>query len=131
MSWPRRVTSQFTRFCFPAWGPNGGGKGDRSGGVGKAIPIAAAGPNPADLNAVVDTFRSCLLHGKVVVMAFCWGGGQTFPFCDHNKDVKRRCPFMQYPTDEAALRASIARFTDFTQKTTRASPPRCRRVLKR
>jgi len=49
-------------------GPNGGGTSEiGSGGVGKAIQSLPPDQITADLNAVVDSFRSCLpANGKVV-----------------------------------------------------------------
>ena len=47
-----------------------------------------------DLNAVVDyvaKLPSC--NGKVAVMGFCWGGGQSFRFSTNNKDIKAAMVF--------------------------------------
>ena len=87
-------------------GPHGGGTDDiGSAGVGRAIFALPPDEITADLNAAVDyaaKLPSC--NGKVVVMGFCWGGGQAFRFATDNKDVKAVLSFYgQIPTDDAAL----------------------------
>ena len=58
-----------------------------------------------DVASVVDyvsNLPSC--NGKVVVMGFCWGGGQAFNFATKNKDIKATLSFYgNIPTDSAAL----------------------------
>jgi carboxymethylenebutenolidase len=43
----------------------------------------------ADLNAVADhILKDKACNGKLAVMGFCWGGGQTFRFATNRKDLK-------------------------------------------
>jgi carboxymethylenebutenolidase len=64
-------------------GPDGGGSGaftDRSG-VGQAIRALPPDQITADLNAVADHVTKLpAANGKLAVMGFCYGGGQTFRF---------------------------------------------------
>lgn len=112
--WAQSVTDELAEAGYIAispdllsgMGPNGGGTSEiGSGGVGRAIQSLPPDQITADLNAVVDyvsKLPSC--NGKVVVMGFCWGGGQTFRFATNNKDIKAALSFYgNIPTDEAAL----------------------------
>ena len=66
--------------------------------VGQAIQALPADQITADLNAVVEyvsKLPSC--NGKVVVMGFCWGGGQTFRYATNNKDIKAALSFYGPP----------------------------------
>ena len=88
-------------------GPNGGGTADLGGAQGAQRVIGSLPPDQisADLNAVMDyvsKLPSC--NGKVVVMGFCWGGGQTFRFATNNKNIKAALSFYgPIPTDAAAI----------------------------
>jgi carboxymethylenebutenolidase len=112
--WARGVTDQLAEAGYIAIapdllsgkGPHGGGTEDLGpSGVGRAIMSLPPEQITADLNAAVDyasKLPSC--NGKVVVMGFCWGGGQTFRFATDNKDVKAALTFYgQIPTDANAL----------------------------
>ncbi len=112
--WARGVTDELAEAGYIAISPdllsgmglNGGGTSEiGSSGVGKAIQALPSDQITADLNAVVDyvsKLPSC--NGKVVVMGFCWGGGQTFRFAANNKDIKAALSFYgNIPTDDAVL----------------------------
>src|SRR5579872_1114524 len=99
--WARSVTDELAEAGYIAIapdllsgvGPKGGGTSEISD-VGRAIQALPADQITADLDAVVDyvsKLPSC--NGKVVVMGFCWGGGQTFRFATNNKDVKAALSF--------------------------------------
>ena len=62
----------------------------------------------ADLDAVVASARALpACNGKVSVAGFCWGGGQSFAFATHRKDLSAAYVFYgTAPKDEAL--ASIA-----------------------
>ena len=75
-------------------GPHGGGTDDLGGGATKAIMSLPPDEITADLNAAVDyVSRLPACNGKVVVMGFCWGGGQTLRFATDNKDIKAALSF--------------------------------------
>lgn len=98
--WARSVTDELAEAGYIAiapdllWGsaPGGGGTTEliKSGNeVGQAIRKLSPDQITADLNAVVDyvaKLPSC--NGKVVVVGFCWGGGQSFRFATNNKNLK-------------------------------------------
>ena len=78
--------------------PGGGGTKELGGDVGKTIGSLSPDQITADLNAVVEyvsKLPSC--NGKVVVMGFCWGGGQTFRYATNNKDIKAALSFYGPP----------------------------------
>jgi len=98
--WARSVTDELAAAGYIAiapdllWGsaPGGGGTTEliKSGNeVGQAIRKLPPDQITADLNAVADyvaKLPSC--NGKVVVVGFCWGGGQSFRFATNNKNLK-------------------------------------------
>jgi carboxymethylenebutenolidase len=97
--WARSVTDEFAEAGYIAIspdllsgaGPKGGGTSElaETGGVGKAIQALPADQITADLNACVDYVKSLpSCNGKVVVIGFCWGGGQSFRFATNDKDLK-------------------------------------------
>jgi carboxymethylenebutenolidase len=72
------------------FGPNGGGS--------SAFPSqdatvkAVSGLNPdtinADLDAAADYAKKIpAANGKIAVVGFCWGGGKSFAFATHRKDL--------------------------------------------
>ena len=98
--WARSVTDELAAAGYIAiapdllWGsaPGGGGTAEliKSGNeVGQAIRKLPPDQITADLDAVADyvaKLPSC--NGKVVVVGFCWGGGQSFRFATNHKDLK-------------------------------------------
>jgi carboxymethylenebutenolidase len=111
--WARGMTDELAEAGYIAiapdllsgMAPNGGGTAELGSGVGKAIQALPPDQITADLDAVVDyvsKLPSC--NGKVVVMGFCWGGGQTFRFATNNKNIKAALPFYGTgPTSEDAI----------------------------
>jgi carboxymethylenebutenolidase len=112
--WARGVTDQLAEAGYIAIapdllsgkGPHGGGTEDLGApAVGKAIMALPPEQITADLKAAVEyasKLPSC--NGKVVVMGFCWGGGQTFRFATDDQDIKAALSFYgQIPTDTNAL----------------------------
>ena len=113
--WVRGVCDQLAEAGYIAiapdllsgMGPNGGG-GEALGGpdgvrgvIGRLPPDQITG----DLNAVakyVTTLPAC--DGTVSVSGFCWGGGQSFRYATHNKDLKAAFVFYgQGPDSEQAI----------------------------
>jgi len=98
--WARSVTDELAEAGYITiapdllWGsaPGGGGTTEliKSGNeVGQAIRKLPPDQISADLNAMVDyvaKLPSC--NGKVVVVGFCWGGGQSFHFATINRNLK-------------------------------------------
>ena len=112
--WARGVTDELAEAGYIAIapdllsgaGPNGGGTDSlNADDVRKYISSLPPDQITADLDAVVkyvSKLPSC--NGKVVVMGFCWGGGQTFRFATNNKEVKAALSFYgPIPTDESAF----------------------------
>jgi carboxymethylenebutenolidase len=102
--WARGVTDDLAAAGYIAFapdllsglGPNKGGTSDLGGmdGVRKAISSLPPEQITADLQAAADyaaKLPSC--NGKVVVMGFCWGGGQSFRFATNDKDLKAALVF--------------------------------------
>jgi carboxymethylenebutenolidase len=97
--WVRSVTDQLAEAGYIAiapdllsgMAPGGGGSAELGGPDGVRGVIGNLPPDQItkDLNAVADyvaKLPSC--NGKVAVMGFCWGGGQSFRFATNNKDAK-------------------------------------------
>ena len=97
--WARGVTDQLAEAGYIAIAPDllsgtapgGGGTTELGSGdaVRKAISSLPSDQITADLDAVmeyVSKLPAC--NGKVAVVGFCWGGGQTFRFASNNKDIK-------------------------------------------
>lgn len=117
--WVRSVTDQLAEEGYIAiapdllsgMAPNGGGTpelGSRDA-VGKAFQALPSEQITADLNAVfeyVSKLPAC--SGKVAVMGFCWGGGQTFRYATNNPAIKAALVFYGNAPSEAA---DIARIT--------------------
>ncbi|HUS34644.1 MAG TPA: dienelactone hydrolase family protein, partial [Verrucomicrobiae bacterium] len=102
--WVRGVTDQLAEAGYIAIAPDllsgtapgGGGSAELGGPDGARAVIGKLPPDQItkDLNAVVDyvsKLPSC--NGKVAVMGFCWGGGQSFRFATNNKDIKAAMAF--------------------------------------
>ncbi|MDB6018547.1 MAG: Dienelactone hydrolase-related enzyme [Pedosphaera sp.] len=115
--WARGVTDELAEAGYIAiapdllsgLGPKGGGTSELGSGVGKAISSLPPEQITADLNAVVDyvaKLPSC--NGKVVVMGFCWGGGQAFRFATNNKEIKSALVFYGTPPETESELARIA-----------------------
>lgn len=114
--WARGVTDELAEAGYIAIapdllsgvGPNGGGTESLGGVDAVRSHIGSLPPDQitADLDAVVkyvSKLPSC--NGKVVVMGFCWGGGQTFRFATNNKEIKAALSFYgAIPADETALK---------------------------
>ncbi|HEY9434348.1 MAG TPA: dienelactone hydrolase family protein [Blastocatellia bacterium] len=91
-------------------GPDGGGSGaftDRSG-VGQAIRALPPDQITADLNAVADyVIKLPAANGKLAVMGFCYGGGQTFRFATNRPRLDAALVFYGQGPDSAEAIAKI------------------------
>lgn len=75
-------------------GPNGGGTDALFATTGSTDPVTKAvmsldaGQVNADLDAVADYGKKLpAANGKLFVAGFCWGGGKSFDFATHRKDL--------------------------------------------
>ncbi len=103
--WAKELTDELSAEGYIAIAPdllsgkgaNGGGTPEVAGGQTAVMRAVSGLPQDqvtADLNAAVDyvsKLPSC--NGKVVVMGFCWGGGQVLDFASKNKDIKAALSF--------------------------------------
>jgi carboxymethylenebutenolidase len=84
------------------FGPNGGGSSEFPGQ--DAVTKAVSGLDPdgvmADLDAAADYAKQIpAANGKIAVIGFCWGGGKSFAFATHRKDLS--AAFVFYGTGPA------------------------------
>jgi len=95
-------------------GPNGGGTDSYSGM--DAITKAVSGLNPdqvnADLDAAADYGKKLpSSNGVFVTAGFCWGGGKSFAFATHRKDLAAAFVFYGPPPSEfSAISAPVYGF---------------------
>ena len=96
-------------------GPNGGGTDALFATTGTTDPVTKAvmsldaGQVTADLDAVADYGKKLpSASGKLFVAGFCWGGGKTFDFATHRKDLSAAFSFYGPPPPAAAMAAITA-----------------------
>jgi carboxymethylenebutenolidase len=76
--------------------------------ITKAVSSLPADQVTADLDAVADFgLKLPASNGKLAVTGFCWGGGKTFAFATHRKDIQVAGVFYGPPPETSAM-ASIA-----------------------
>jgi carboxymethylenebutenolidase len=95
--WVESVTDEFAEAGFVAiapdlvsgMAPNGGRTKDfPEGGAGQAIRQLKPEQITADLNAVADYCSKLpICNGKVCVVGFSWGGGESFRFATNRRDL--------------------------------------------
>src|SRR5580704_7623553 len=96
------------------FGPNGGGSSEFPSQ--DATIKAVSGLDPAVVNADLDAAADYGKHlpaadGKIAVAGFCWGGGKTFAFATHRKDLS--AAFVFYgpgPSDVTTVTAPVYGF---------------------
>src|SRR5947208_8524652 len=106
--WARSVTDELAEAGYIAiepdllsgMAPGGGGTAELGGqdNVTRAVGKLPPDQVTADLDAVakyVSELASC--NGKIAVAGFCWGGGQSFRYATHNKDLKAAFVFYGGP----------------------------------
>jgi carboxymethylenebutenolidase len=72
------------------FGPNGGGTGEFSGQDAAVKAVSGLDPDAvnADLDAAADYGKQLPAgNGKIASIGFCWGGGKSFAFAAHRKDL--------------------------------------------
>jgi len=85
--------------------PNGGGTKDfPAGAIGPAIGKLDPDQITADLNAAADYGKKLPAStGKLFVVGFCWGGGQSFRFATNRKDLSAAFVFYGPPPANDAM----------------------------
>jgi carboxymethylenebutenolidase len=72
------------------FGPNGGGSSEFPSQDATIKAVSGLDPDvvTADLDAAADYARHLpAANGKIAVVGFCWGGGKSFAFATHRKDL--------------------------------------------
>ena len=95
-------------------GPNGGGSSEFPSQ--DAITKAVSGLDPASVMAALDAAADYgktipAANGKIAVVGFCWGGGKSFAFAAHRKDLS--AAFVFYgpgPADVSTVTAPVYGF---------------------
>ena len=113
-TWPRTGFIVVAPDLLSGYGPNGGGTDSFSGM--DAITKAVSGLNPdtvtADLDTVADFAKKIPAgNGKIATVGFCWGGGKSFAFATHRKDLS--AAFVFYgpgPSDVTTITAPVFGF---------------------
>jgi carboxymethylenebutenolidase len=96
------------------FGPNGGGSDAFSSidATTKAVSGLDAAVVNADLDAAADYAKKIpAANGKIAVTGFCWGGGKSFAFAAHRKDLS--AAFVFYgpgPSDVTTITAPVYGF---------------------
>jgi carboxymethylenebutenolidase len=89
------------------FGPGGGGTSafpDQQSVI-KAVSGLDPGVVTADLNATADyALKLPSANGKLAVMGFCWGGGQSFRFATNRKDLSATFVFYGPPPAADAMK---------------------------
>ena len=85
--------------------PNGGRTKDfPSGGAVEAVSKLPPDQVTADLNAAADYAKKIpSWNGKLYVVGFCWGGGQSFRFATNRSDLSAAFVFYGPPPDTSAM----------------------------
>lgn len=116
--WARGVTDELAEAGYIAiapdlisgMGPGGGGTAElgSSDSATKLVSGLAPAQVTADLNAVAD-YASKLpaANGKIAVVGFCWGGGQSFRYATNNRELKAAFVFYGTPPPDEADIARI------------------------
>jgi len=96
------------------FGPNGGGSSEfpSQEATVKAVSGLDAGVVTADLDAAADYGKHLpSANGKLAVAGFCWGGGKTFLFATHRKDLAGAFVFYgPPPADVSTITAPVYGF---------------------
>lgn len=94
--------------AFVPASPGGTAAFPDQGSVTKAVSNLDASIVTADLDAAADYGKKLpAANGKLFVAGFCWGGGKTFAFATHRKDLSGAMVFYGPPPPVEAM-ANIA-----------------------
>ncbi|HUD22362.1 MAG TPA: dienelactone hydrolase family protein [Acidobacteriaceae bacterium] len=89
------------------YGPKGGGTDAYPGqdAVTKAVSALDPAVVTADLDAAADYGKKLpSANGKLFVAGFCWGGGKSFDFAAHRRDLSAAFVFYGTPPADDALK---------------------------
>lgn len=96
------------------FGPNGGGSSEFPSQDATVKAVSGLDPDVvnADLDAAADYGKHLpAADGKIAVAGFCWGGGKTFAFATHRKDLSGAFVFYgPGPADVSAINAPVYGF---------------------
>jgi carboxymethylenebutenolidase len=120
--WPKEMADELAAKGFiviapdllSGFGPNGGGSSEFPSQ--DAAVKAVSGLNPdtvmADLDAAADYGKHLpAANGKIAVIGFCWGGGKSFAFAAHRKDLSAAFVFYgTAPVDVTTITAPVYGF---------------------
>src|SRR6185312_8166731 len=112
--WAQEVTDELAAAGYVAIapdllsgaGPNGGGTASLGGqtAVGRAINQLPKEQITADLNAAADwALKQPASNGKLYVVGFCWGGGQSFAFATQRQKLAAAFVFYGVPPAKDAM----------------------------
>ena len=96
------------------FGPNGGGSSEFASQDATVKAVSGLDPDGvmADLDAAADYGKQIPAgNGKIAVTGFCWGGGKSFAFAAHRKDLS--AAFVFYgpgPADVTTITAPVYGF---------------------
>ncbi|MDQ3013110.1 MAG: dienelactone hydrolase family protein [Acidobacteriota bacterium] len=143
--WVRSVADQLAEAGYIAIAPdllsgagaNGGGTeavADRSK-IGQVIRDLPADQITADLNAVADYVTKLpAANGKLVVMGFCYGGGQTFRFATNREKLNAALAFYgtgpEDPASIAKIKAPVYGFYGGNDARVNATNPKSEELMK-
>jgi carboxymethylenebutenolidase len=96
------------------FGPNGGGSSEFAGQDAAVKAVSGLDPEVvmADLDAAADYGKKLPAgNGKIAVTGFCWGGGKSFAFATHRKDLSAAFVFYGTgPADVTTITAPVYGF---------------------
>jgi carboxymethylenebutenolidase len=96
------------------FGPNGGGSSEFPSQDATVKAVSGLDPEGvnADLDAVADYAKGIPAgDGKIATIGFCWGGGKSFAFAAHRKDLSAAFVFYgPSPADVTAITAPVYGF---------------------
>jgi carboxymethylenebutenolidase len=112
--WAREMTDEIAAAGYIAiapdllsgFGPKGGGSSEFSDQDATVKAVFKLDPAvvTADLDATADYAKKIpSANGKLAVAGFCWGGGNTFSFATHRKDLSAAFVFYGPTPDVKAL----------------------------
>jgi carboxymethylenebutenolidase len=96
------------------FGPNGGGSSEFASQDAAVKAVSGLDPEVvmADLDAAADYGKKLPAgNGKIAVTGFCWGGGKSFAFATHRKDLSAAFVFYGTgPADVTTITAPVYGF---------------------
>jgi len=116
------------------FGPNGGGSSEFASQDSAVKAVSGLDPDGvnADLDAAADYAKKIPAgNGKIAVAGFCWGGGKSFAYAAHRKDLS--AAFVFYgpgPADVSTIAAPVYGFYGGNDARIGATLPDAREQMK-